>query len=218
MSSSAELRARVLAEIAGVPSPTRTQTLRSRLWLCGGAAAGALGVFFSQGGIRATGRPPLLVTLTTLGTTVSVATGMYFLFTRRARSMLRRPSGVLGLVTLLSVVAFLAWRYGLSSTFGLVQPWPDRVGLRCLRLALITGSLPLFAALIAWRRTDPLAPAATGAAFGAGAGLATAVLTDLWCPVSYVPHLLLGHVLPIVILAAIGSLLGYVALRVNRRD
>jgi hypothetical protein len=217
MSSSSELRARVLAEVASAPSRTRAQTLLSRLWLFAGAAAGALAIFLSQGGVRPTGRPPLLVTLTTLGTTVSVAAGMYVLFTRRSRSMLRRPAWVLGVATALSVVAFLAWRYEVSSTFGLVQRWPERVGLRCLRLALITGSLPLFAALLAWRRTDPLAPAATGAAFGAGAGLATAVLTDLWCPVSYVPHLLLGHVLPILILAAIGSLVGHVALRVSRR-
>jgi hypothetical protein len=215
--SSAELRARVLAGVASTPSPTRAHTLRARLWLVAGAVAGALGVFFSQGGVRTTGRPPVLVTLTTLGTSISVAVGMYFLFTRRARSMLRRPLWVLGLVSALSIVAFLAWRYEVSSAFGLVQPWPDRMGLRCLKLALATGSLPLFAALVAWRRTDPLAPAATGAAFGAGAGLATAVLTDLWCPVSYVPHLLLGHVLPILILAGIGSLLGYVVLRVKRR-
>jgi len=31
---------------------------------------------------------------------------------------------------------------------------------------------------------------------------------DLWCPVASVPHLLLGHVLPLGILAAVGALLG----------
>ena len=63
----------------------------------------------------------------------------------------------------------------------------------------------------------PITPAATGAAFGAGAGLGSAVLVDLWCPVSYVPHLLLGHVLPIAILAAAGALIGWRVLAIRRR-
>ena len=47
------------------------------------------------------------------------------------------------------------------------------------------------------RGVDGLAPprsdgaARDGAAFGAGAGLGSALLIDLWCPVSYVPHLLM---------------------------
>jgi hypothetical protein len=41
------------------------------------------------------------------------------------------------------------------------------------------------------------------------------VLVDLWCPVAYVPHLLLGHVLPLVLTALVGTLLGgrYLAVR-----
>ncbi len=105
----------------------------------------------------------------------------------------------------------------MSAVYDRILPWPDRVGLRCLKLSIVTGALPLFAALIAWRRTDPLTPTATGAAFGAGAGLGSAVLTDLWCPVSYLPHLTLGHVLPILILACVGALFGYIALSVRRR-
>ena len=66
----------------------------------------------------------------------------------------------------------------------------------------------LFAALMSWRRSDPVTPRATGAAFGAGAGLGSALLVDLWCPVAYVPHLLLGHVLPIAILSLAGALIG----------
>jgi hypothetical protein len=48
----------------------------------------------------------------------------------------------------------------------------------------------------------------TGAAFGAGAGLGSALLVDLWCPVFDASHLLLGHVLPIAALAAAGAVLG----------
>jgi hypothetical protein len=85
-----------------------------------------------------------------------------------------------------------------------------------LSLSIATGALPLFAALLAWRHTDPLTPKATGAAFGAGAGLGSAVLVDLWCPVSYLPHLLLGHLLPIAVLAAVGALVGGRLLRLWR--
>ncbi|HEX4405224.1 MAG TPA: NrsF family protein [Polyangia bacterium] len=213
----AELRARVLSAAAQIPAPTRTQVALTRLWLLGGAIAGALAIFFVQGGVRPTGRPLVLVALTTLGTSVVVAAGMYFLFTRSPRSMSRRPFALAVAVTLLSALAFVAWRHEVSAVYGLVVPWPDRVGFRCLRVGILTGALPLFAALVIWRRTDPVTPAATGAAFGAGAGLGSAVLTDLWCPVSYLPHLMLGHVLPIVVLSCVGALFGYVALRVRRR-
>lgn len=217
MSLSPQLRARVLSAAAQEPAPTRRQTALARLWLFGSGVAGALVIFFMQGGVRLTGRPPTLVALTTLGTSVFVATGMYFLFTRPQRSMLRRRAGMLVVVTVLSALAFVAWRHEVSAVYDRVLPWPDRLGFRCLKLGILTGALPLFAALVAWRRTDPLTPTATGAAFGAGAGLGSAVLTDLWCPVSYLPHLMLGHVLPILILACVGALFGYLALRVRRR-
>jgi hypothetical protein len=34
------------------------------------------------------------------------------------------------------------------------------------------------------------------------------VLVDLWCPVGYVPHLLLGHVLPLLLLMTLSAVLG----------
>jgi hypothetical protein len=118
---------------------------------------------------------------------------------------------------LASTIGFLVWKVGVSSIYGMAQEWPGRVGFKCLRLSIMTGALPLFAALVSWRGTDPLTPAATGAAFGAGAGLGSALLVDLWCPVAYLPHLLLGHVLPIAVLAGLGALGGWRILRVRRR-
>ncbi len=217
MSLSPDFKQRVLAAAAAAPAPTRAQTLKTRLWLFAAAAAGALAVFFLEGGVRATGRPPLLIALTSLGTSAIGGTGLYFLFTPRGRSALRRPPAWLLLSGCLAVAAFLLWKVGWSSAFGLTGAWPDRAGFRCLRLSLVIGAFPLFAALVTWRRTDPLTPVGTGAAFGAGAGLATAALVDLWCPVAHVPHLLLGHVLPIFILAAVGAVIGWRILGVRRR-
>ena len=73
--------------------------------------------------------------------------------------------------------------------------------------ASTAGSL-LAALLLAWRRIAPMSAVATGAAFGAGAGLGSALLIDLWCPVSELQHLLVGHALPIAFLAFLGGVLG----------
>jgi hypothetical protein len=126
---------------------------------------------------------------------------------------------VLALATLAPAVAFVLWRYGLGHLYDLASPWPTRPGYRCFALSVATGSIFLFALLLAWRRVDPMSPAATGAAFGAGAGLGSALLIDLWCPVSYLPHLLIGHVLPIAVLGAAGAAVGRWMLRTvgNRR-
>ena len=163
-----------------------------------------------------TSRPPSLIALTSVGTAIFVGVGMWLLFTR-GPSGLRRPRTVLASAAVLSAVGFVAWRYGISALYGRAGIWPDRVGLRCLVLGVGTGGLMLFAALMSWRRSDPVTPRATGAAFGAGAGLGSALLVDLWCPVGYVPHLLLGHVLPIAILALAGALVGGRVLGVIRR-
>jgi hypothetical protein len=212
-----DLKQRVLAAAAAKPTPTRRQATRARLALFAAGIAGALAIFMIKGGVRMTNRPPLLVALTSLGTAVLSGVGMYALFTRRGRSMLRRPRVWLLLAALGSTVAFIAWKFGISSAFGMAQQWPGRVGFKCLRLSIMTGALPLFAALVSWRGTDPITPAATGAAFGAGAGLGSALLVDLWCPVAYMPHLLLGHVLPIAVLAGLGALVGWKILRVRSR-
>ena len=84
-------------------------------------------------------------------------------------------------------------------------------------MSVATGGILLFALLMAWRHVDPMSPTATGAAFGAGAGLGSALLIDLWCPVSYLPHLLIGHVLPIAVLAAAGAAVGGRILGMMRR-
>jgi hypothetical protein len=214
--ASPEQRARVLAAVGGIPAPTRSALLRRQAWLISAGVASALTLFLDAGGLRATGRPPSLVAWTALGTACFVGVGMWFLFSR-GRSGFRRGWAVLGLAALAPAAGFVLWRYGLSSLYHLAAPWPTRTGYRCFAMSVATGGLLLGATLAAWRHVDPMTPRATGAAFGAGAGLGSALLIDLWCPVSYVPHLLLGHVLPIAVLAAAGAALGGRILGVLRR-
>jgi hypothetical protein len=216
MTQSPDLKGRVLAAVGNVPAPTRSQTLRARAWLFACGVVGALAIFFIKGGLRMTSRPPSLVVLTSLGTAVIVGTGMAVLLTR-GRDMRGRPWTALVAAALLATAGFLAWKFGVSALYGLTERWPDRPGFRCLRLSVAMGALPLCAALLSWRRTRSITPLATGAAFGAGAGLGSTVLVDLWCPVAYLPHLLIGHVLPIVVLALLGGVLGSRLLAFQRR-
>ena len=207
-----ERRNRILASIGEIPAPTRRELVRRQAWLVISGLLGALTLFWLEGGLRATGRPPSLIAWTSLGTSCFVGVGMWFLFTR-TRSGHRRGWSVLGLATIAPVVAFVLWRYGLGHLYELANPWPTRPGYRCFAMSVATGGILLCALLIAWRRLDPMSPTATGTAFGAGAGLGSALLIDLWCPVSYLPHLLVGHVLPIAVLAVVGAAAGRWMLR-----
>ena len=207
----------MLAEIAKAPSPPREDAgaLICFSFACG--SIGALVIFLEKGGfLPPTGRPPLVIALTSLGTAVIAGVGMSFLFTR-GRSMLGRSRAFLLLVAAAATLGFLGWKYAVSLVFDMTARFPGRPGFRCLALSIATGALPLCAALIATRRSVPLRPGTMGAAFGAGAGLGSAVLVDLWCPVAYLPHLLLGHVLPIAVLAALGALVGRQILRMTGR-
>ena len=216
MALSPEFKSRLLASVREVPAPTRKETLRRQTWLFAAGLGGALALFFIKGGLRVSSRPPSLIALTSLGTAVFAGLGMWLLFSR-APTGLRRPRAVLIGAALLSTIAFVAWRYGMSALYDRAGVWPGRVGFRCLALSVGTGGLMLFAALMSWRRSEPVTPRATGAAFGAGAGLGSALLVDLWCPVAYLPHLLLGHVLPILVLAVAGGLIGGRVLGLARR-
>jgi hypothetical protein len=85
--------------------------------------------------------------------------------------------------------------------------WPERPGERCLALSLLVAAGPLLS-FLAIRRGTPVQPALNGAVIGFAAGAFAWVAADLWCPVGYVPHVLLGHVLPLAVLAGAGALLG----------
>jgi hypothetical protein len=74
-------------------------------------------------------------------------------------------------------------------------------------LSLFVAAGPLLS-FLAIRRSAPVQPALNGAVIGFAAGAFAWVAADLWCPIGYVPHVLLGHVLPLGVLAGVGALLG----------
>lgn len=208
MGSSAELRARVLDAAARQPSPTRAQLrLRNAALLVTGVVVPVF-VFLSWGGLRQAPRPDVLV-WQTAGGGACVAATLCIVALRRGRSMLGRTGALLLSIAVLAPVVLFTWKVATSSRFeGMTVEWPSRIGFKCLRLACLTAAWPLVGAIMVRRGTDPTHPRLTGAAIGAAVGSCSWVLVDLWCPVAYVPHLLVGHVFPLVATTLVGAWLG----------
>jgi hypothetical protein len=206
--SAEQLRGEVLARIAREPSPTRPERRRRSALLAGLTVAATAAVFTAFGGVRPHARPLSLVMATASGTVLLAVIALAVVFGRRS-AMLGRSRPVL-LATIAGLpLALVLWKVGVSALYdGMTAVWPDRPGFRCLALSLSAALTPLMLAMAARRRTDPVRPGITGAALGAACGLAAAVLVDLWCPVAHLGHLLLGHLLPIVLLAAAGAAVG----------
>jgi len=99
----------------------------------------------------------------------------------------------------------------------IVAQWPLRVGFQCLSMSLEVGALPLLVLVLTRRGTAPTHPGLTGAALGATAGAWAGVVVDLWCPIPDASHVLIGHVLPVLLLAETGALLGKRMLGVRYR-
>jgi hypothetical protein len=145
---------------------------------------------------------------TSIGAMAIAGTAAVLAF-RRGRSMLGRPASFLVGLAVATPLVLLAWKIGMSSIFPeMTRPWPDRAGFRCLTLAAATGIAPIAAMLYLWRRTTPAHPRLTGLALGTAAGALAWALVDFWCPVAHVPHLLLGHALPLAGFGAIGAVAG----------
>jgi hypothetical protein len=227
-----DLKALVLAAAAAEPSPTRAAVNRRNVLMGMLAAASGVGAFVifslltSEGQIVRLGgdvgpyrhlERSLWLVVTTAGGALGVAGTALWFALRRGGSMLGRSRSWLLYGSALIPLGLLAWKVGCSLAFGdpMVE-WPERPGLRCLSFSLVVAAGPLLAFLAA-RPKDPVHPALTGAAIGVTAGACAWVALDLWCPVAAVPHLLLGHVLPLGILAGTGALVGRALLSLRRR-
>jgi len=229
---SAALKARVLTAARDEPSPTRAAVKRRNILISMLAAASGVGAFVifalltsdgelvRQGGEVAAHRHlerSVSLVVTTAGGAVGIAAIALWFALRRGRSMLGRPRRwLLGGIALIPLALF-AWKVSCSLAFGdPMADWSDRPGLKCLSLSLLVAAGPLLAFLAA-RRSAPVHPALNGAAIGVASGACAWVALDLWCPVAFVPHLVLGHVLPLCILAGMGALLGQGLLSLRSR-
>jgi hypothetical protein len=207
-----ELRAKIALAITAQSSPPRRTVVRQTVALTVGSWLIAILVFLYAGGLRPTGRPLPLILGTAAGIgAIAVVAGWAAL--GRGRSTLGRARHWLLPIVMGSPALILAWKIFWSAQYqGALEHWATRPGFRCLGLSMAIAIGPLMAFAIARRGSDPRRPVLTGFAAGMAIGAITSLLTDLWCPVAYVPHLLLGHLLPIVLLGGLGAWLGRVAI------
>jgi len=228
---SAELRAQVLAAAAAEASPTRAAVTRRNALIGVMAAASGAGAFVifaalvSESELVRLGgevaqqhleRSPWLVAATA-GGALAIAAAAVWLALGRGGSMLGRSRPWLLCGGVLIPLCLLAWKVGCSTAFGdaMVQ-WPERPGLWCFALSIVVAMGPLWS-FVRMRRTAFAHPALNGATLGVAAGACAWVAVDLWCPVGYVPHVLLGHALPLLVLAGMGALLGQAQLSLRHR-
>lgn len=204
----------MLGQVNRDRAPSRGEVRARNSKLLASAAIVPVIIFLANGGVRGNGRPNALIGVTSLGA-LAVALAALVVALGRGRSMLGRSRGALLGLALLTPIAMFAWKWIATVPFhGMMEPWPERPGLRCLLLSSVLAAWPLLAIVMTRRGSDPVHPRLTGAALGAAVGAGAWVLVDLWCPVAHVPHLVLGHLLPLLLTTAAGVWLGrFVALR-----
>ena len=202
------LKERTLAAVAAEPAPTRGELRRRTVLVMALALIASLLVFLFAGGVRPTGRPPVLIAGTVAGALMLAGLAAWGAL-GRGGSMLGRPRSLLLAMVIAVPLSLVLWKLALSySVPGMTRVWVERPGWRCFRWSLLMGIGPLVALAILRRGSEPLHPVATGAAIGVAAGAGAWVMIDLWCPVAFPLHLLIGHILPLSILALVGAVLG----------
>jgi hypothetical protein len=215
MQPPAELRARVLQAASLEQAATRAGVRRRNTIILISACVVPVLLFLGVGGVREAPRPTGLVLQTSLGA-AAIACVVGVVALSRGRSTLGRASVWFLGVAMAAPITLLGWKIASSSQFeNMMQQWPHRPGFRCLWLSFALAAWPLVALILTRKGSDPVHPALTGAAIGSAIGSAVWVLVDLSCPIAYVPHLLFGHVLPLIVTTTIGAGLGrrFIALR-----
>ena len=213
----ADLRARILAEVARTPAPTRDAHHRRVLLIAGIGAVATTSLFFAMGGFAKGTRPMELVAFTA-GFGLLAALVLTRLSSGVSGSMLGRPRHVLLLICVIAapVLALVALA---AATF-----WPEHAiedvvstksHLACGAMTLVQGALPLLVLLLPRRGSDPVHPAITGAALGMTAGAWTAMMAYMRCPHSAAFHCIAAHVLPTLVLTIAGALLGRALLKIR---
>lgn len=203
-----DLRAAVLEQARRTPSPNASEVGRARriATLLGAAAAWATVLVL---GVSLGGRPMPFVVLSAIGW-AAVATAASFVAGARGKAMLGTTRARLAFVAVAAGPVIFAWVMGCAMGWPavLVAQGTLRAHAVCFALTTLLSIGPVAALAFLRRGSDPVHPRATGAAIGAAAGAWGGVLIDLHCPLVDPMHVALGHVLPIVLYAAIGALAG----------
>lgn len=203
-----DLRAAVLERAKQTPSPDLAATRRTRWLALAGGALLAL-ASFAPFGPGLGGRPVAFVALSAAGW-AAIAFATSFVARPKRSTMLGVARSLLVFAALAAAPAIFAW------VMGCTAGWPDvrdragtlRAHVTCFLSTMLFSIGPLVALSLVRRGGDPVHPRATGAAIGAAAGAWGGVLVDLHCPLAGPLHVAIGHVLPVLVYAAIGAAVG----------
>jgi hypothetical protein len=206
----ASLKQRVLDAAKQEPSQTRTQHRATALRSLAIGVAFALLILFVTGGPELGRRPAIL-----LATTALVLAALAIAVTTLAlrgfgKSMTGASTEMLLGAAILSAPVF--WLVELGARLAwpptMVRPVSIPSTLICHVCTVAMASCVLVAFLRIRRHVDAVHPRALGAALGAAAGAWGAVLIDLHCASNNLVHIAFGHILPTVVLVAIGAFFG----------
>jgi hypothetical protein len=191
-------RARIVAALVAVPLLVAAVVLTASEWVYHQPASGL--VF----GIRSES-----MLLTVLGALTVLVFTSTLVALGRGRTGL--GTGVRSLVAMATLVAPICAVLVLPNpvhSLDAVPKWVDisALGMRCFVIASLVGAIVLAGFTAVLRRAVPVASRWRGAAIGAAAGAWASLAVFVFCPSGDRLHLLVGHVVPVVILVAVGSL------------
>jgi hypothetical protein len=211
-----DLRARILEQARGAPSPT-IAVERSRSVLASALAALLVLALAYRFGLPPARSSQALLAVALGGGLTALAAS--WVVASRGRSMLGRPRSVLVAVAVVVPVALLVVATAVTGLEGGVVMTGGTLGrhLTCVGLTLAFALGPLLAFAYVRRGSDPVHPRALGAALGAAAGAWGGAMIDVHCALTTVEHLAIGHALPIALVSALGALLGAKVLGVSAR-
>jgi hypothetical protein len=212
MNSALPLKERILAAAAETPSPTRAQGRRRAWGLLAICIALGIVVFDALGGLASPHERPLALTVHLAdGWGLASSLFTWMVFRHGAPHVTSRKC--LAAVVFASPVAMCVW----ASFFVGQDIGPVEAGCwRCFVEMLVTSAAPLAVFLCVHSGTEPKHPGWLGAAAGATCASWAGVATFLRCPTTTASHVLLGHALPVTMMAFVGYLLGVRTLIVRR--
>jgi hypothetical protein len=211
----ASLRARVLGDVAAAPAPRAARNVGRYGLLAAGIAWIALRAWLEQQ------RPdwealPASASWAPLVDALLVAALVSVLALSRGKAMVGPSARALLLATLAPVVITAtvlllavptAATDAASLAAGGASFWP--AALRCGSGALAVGVPVTLLLVAAQRRLVFASPALVGAAAGIAAASWAHAILHWGCPIAGAGHVMVGHALPTVPLAALGALVGW---------
>jgi hypothetical protein len=199
------LRARVLAAAARVPSRTRAEQRRATWALLVLSVVVAIGVLELLGGCEHARGRPLAVSFAITAGWAAAAALLCWLALARERSTLGRWPFLWLASAAIAPAALFVWMRAFYGTYP--EPF-ERIGYRCAAFTLVCAAAPFAAFLVARRGTEPRRPAELAAIGGVACGAVAGIIVSLWCPLVAPGHALVGHILPLLVLLVGGARLG----------